>query len=60
MEKEDKLTQKKITDFYSNKSSKKKEDDIEDWKCVVCGISMGKCNPRQYCEKTYCPYDENF
>ena len=24
-------------------------------KCIVCGIDMGDDNPRQYCEKTYCP-----
>lgn len=23
--------------------------------CIVCGIDMGEENPRQYCEKTYCP-----
>ena len=23
--------------------------------CIVCGIDMGEDNPRQYCEKTYCP-----
>lgn len=24
-------------------------------RCIVCGIDMGVDNPRQYCEKTYCP-----
>ena len=24
-------------------------------RCVVCGVDMGDCNPRQYCMKTYCP-----
>ena len=24
-------------------------------RCIVCGIDMGEDNPRQYCEKTYCP-----
>lgn len=23
--------------------------------CVVCGVDIGYCNPRQYCCKTYCP-----
>lgn len=23
--------------------------------CVVCGIDLGDCNPRQLCMKTYCP-----
>ena len=25
--------------------------------CVGCGINMGDNNPRQYCYKTYCPFD---
>ena len=24
-------------------------------RCLVCGIDMGYCNPRQLCMKTYCP-----
>ena len=27
--------------------------------CVGCGVNMGDCNPRQYCYKTYCPFEEN-
>jgi len=23
--------------------------------CLGCGVDMGECNPRQYCQKTYCP-----
>lgn len=23
--------------------------------CLGCGLDMGDCNPRQLCEKTYCP-----
>lgn len=26
--------------------------------CVVCKVDMGDCNPRQYCRKTYCPFDD--
>ena len=26
-------------------------------KCLVCGIDLGECNPRQYCCKTYCPME---
>jgi hypothetical protein len=30
-------------------------DHINDtWRCVECGIDMGKINPRQLCNKTYC------
>lgn len=25
--------------------------------CVGCGVNMGDCNPRQYCYKLYCPYE---
>jgi hypothetical protein len=25
--------------------------------CVICGVDMGDCNPRQFCRKTYCPYE---
>ena len=32
------------------------DDDVN--RCIVCGIDMGSMNPRQYCNKTYCPYDE--
>jgi hypothetical protein len=24
-------------------------------KCVICGVDLGACNPRQLCCKTYCP-----
>ena len=27
--------------------------------CVGCGVNMGDCNPRQYCCKLYCPFEEN-
>lgn len=26
--------------------------------CISCGIDIGYCNPRQYCCKTYCPYEK--
>jgi hypothetical protein len=25
------------------------------WRCIVCGVDMGPQNPRQLCNKTYCP-----
>ena len=25
--------------------------------CIGCGINMGDFNPRQYCYKTYCPFE---
>jgi len=27
-------------------------------RCVCCGICLGDQNPRQLCEKTYCPFEE--
>ena len=28
--------------------------------CISCGINLGEDNPRQYCNKIFCPYeDEN-
>ena len=26
--------------------------------CISCGENMGEENPRQYCCKTYCPYED--
>jgi len=25
--------------------------------CITCGENLGEYNPRQYCRKTYCPYE---
>ena len=30
------------------------EDEIRN-ECVICGVDMGRRNPRQLCCKTYCP-----
>ena len=27
-------------------------------RCVSCNVDMGDMNPRQYCYKTYCPYEK--
>ena len=27
-------------------------------RCVGCNADLGSCNPRQYCKKTYCPYED--
>lgn len=50
-----------------NKTKKRKSDvlevvkgynpDTDSWHCTICGQDMGKQNPRQYCMKTYCPYE---
>lgn len=42
-----KLKQTKITDFYGFQKSLNL--------CTVCGIDLGEQNPRQYCNKGYCP-----
>lgn len=36
-------------------SSIKRDEDTN--YCTICGIDLGECNPRQYCEKTFCPYE---
>lgn len=33
-------------------------EEIEKNYCVSCGVDMGPMNPRQYCYKTYCPYEK--
>ena len=25
--------------------------------CISCGVNLGDNNPRQYCQKTHCPYE---
>ena len=32
-------------------------DDVN--RCIICGVDMGYCNPRQLCCKTYCPEQFN-
>ena len=41
---------------YDNKNTKYVEKNL----CVVCGIDIGHCNPRQLCGKTYCMYGEDY
>ena len=63
------MKQKLITDYYNNSKNKNFElnnlDSLEEivygynsktdsWHCTLCGIDMGKKNPRQLCRKTYC------
>lgn len=36
---------------------KPKYADVYVNRCIGCGIDMGECNPRQYCEKTECPFE---
>ena len=36
-----------------NSSMEKDESYVN--RCVICGVDMGDCNPRQLCMKTYCP-----
>lgn len=40
-----------------NKSSEDANKCLANF-CLGCGINMGDCNPRQYCYKTYCPYED--
>ncbi len=58
-----KFYQTRITDYYkSNKIIRGYNIKTGEWHCLICGISMGKNNPRQLCAKTYCEneyIDEN-
>jgi|APCry1669192647_1035423.scaffolds.fasta_scaffold00863_5 hypothetical protein len=35
-----------------------KESNFEINLCISCGANLGESNPRQYCCKTYCPFEE--
>jgi hypothetical protein len=52
------MKQTLITDFYkSNKKNKKIygfNPITMSWHCILCGIDIGKYNPRQYCGKSHC------
>ena len=48
------MKNKIISEFPITKKNKRK---AETWYCTVCGEDMGEINPRQYCCKTYCPYE---
>lgn len=52
------LRQTLITDFYQKKNQIKKGycEKTECWHCTICGINIGKDNPRQLCGKYYCIY----
>ena len=50
-------------EIIENSSSEKLDNDLKEKKeiknlCIGCGRDMGDDNPRQYCRKTYCEYDE--
>ena len=44
----------KITDYYKPNKINEYNIRTENWHCTICGISMGKNNPRQLCGKTVC------
>jgi len=45
------------SDEYSELEYDNLDSDYEEMPnlCVSCGMDLGYCNPRQYCQKTYCP-----
>lgn len=43
-----------LNDFL--KSLKNHSDEPKN-KCLICGLDMGRTNPRQLCEKFYCPFE---
>ena len=36
---------------------KKLQKEISVNRCIVCNTDLGEANPRQYCCKTYCPFE---
>ena len=32
-------------------------ESTHSWHCIGCGVDMGKTNSRQFCYKSYCPYE---
>ena len=57
------MKQKLITEYFSivSNNSDNSENIVygynpktDSWHCTLCGIDMGKNNPRQLCRKTYC------
>ncbi len=43
-----------ITDYYKPKKVYGYNLKTQEWHCLLCGVSMGKNNPRQLCRKSYC------
>ncbi len=50
---------KKLSTVNENMNENSNKNEIKPLAnvCVGCGINMGDNNPRQYCYKTYCPFD---
>ena len=50
-----------ITQYFKVKTTpiviKGLNPETNDWHCISCGANMGPNNPRQYCYKSYCPYE---
>jgi hypothetical protein len=56
-----KKKQSLITDYFYPKVNKKIKgynQQTNTWHCVCCGYNLGTHNPRQYCNKYYCPYED--
>lgn len=49
-----KMIQTLITDYYKPVKVYGYNLKTENWHCLLCGIPMGKNNPRQFCCKTHC------
>jgi hypothetical protein len=52
------LKQTKITDYYKAIKIYGYNAITDEFHCMVCGIPLGKNNPRQLCYKSYCPYTD--
>ena len=51
-----------ITIYFSSPVEKPKiirgyNETTHSWHCLGCGVDMGTTNSRQFCYKSYCPYE---
>ena len=49
-----KMKQSKITHYFTKKRIYGYNSITGSWHCTICGIDMGRNNPRQLCRKSWC------
>ena len=45
------------TNNYNNNNDNDNVEKCTANFCISCGLNLGYNNPRQFCRKTYCPYE---
>jgi len=51
------LIKKTLNNAENAEIIKKRKNECLANFCIGCGKNMGDCNPRQYCYKLYCPFE---